>query len=108
MAVHQGSANLLPPFMGGEAFLYDTLDNRPLAGKHVMFMNGSGREICRAVTDPNGDAACTGAISLGPASVDSILNGYTAVFEGDQHYRPVKGHGSINLVVDHDGACGAT
>ncbi|WP_424888593.1 hypothetical protein [Streptomyces sp. XH2] len=107
MVVHQGSANLLPPFMGGQAFLYDALDNKPLAGKHVMLLNGSGREICRAVTDSHGEAACTGAISLGPASVDTIANGYNAVFEGDEHYMPARGHGAINLVVDHDGSCSA-
>lgn len=100
MVFQQGAANVLPPYISGRVFLYDAHNNRPLAGKTIIFTNNGRKEICRAVTDTNGEAGCTGEITLGPAVLDSVWNGYTAHFEGDQDYKPIKSHGPINVVLD--------
>ncbi|MEU3875750.1 MULTISPECIES: hypothetical protein [Streptomyces] len=100
MVVQQGGVNVLPPFLTGRVFLYDADNNRPLPGRSVIFTNSGGSEICRAVTDSNGEAGCTGPVALGPTAVDSVYNGYFASFAGDEHYKPVKAHGAVNVFVD--------
>lgn len=97
----QGSANLVPPMIGVGAALYDALNNEPLPGKRLVFTNSGGSVICTAVTNSIGGASCTGPITLGPMSVDTIYNGHFVSFSGDKHYDPATAHAPINLVVDN-------
>lgn len=98
---YQAAANLIPPHMSGlKIFVYDALTNRPLPGRQIYFANSGNTEICRAVSDTWGEAACNGPLQLSPTTVDTLANGYWATFQGDPFYAPARTHGPINVIVD--------
>ncbi|WP_162889923.1 hypothetical protein [Streptomyces olivoreticuli] len=101
LVTYQAAVNVLPLSTAGlKALLIDALTNKPVAGKLVTFTNSGGGEICRDVTDTNGEAKCNGPAILGPGVVDTVANGYWANFEGSEHYLPSKKHGLMNLTAD--------
>lgn len=100
MVASQAAANIVPPTLSGtKVFLYDALNNQPLAGKLVLFTNPGGAEICRAVTDTNGEAGCSGAL-LGAGTISTLGGGYYATFQGDEHYKPVRAKGMVAFLAD--------
>ncbi|GAA0417825.1 hypothetical protein [Streptomyces luteireticuli] len=92
-------ANVFPPSVGVRAFLNDAETGKPLAGKHIDFTTPDGSDICRGVTNAEGEAACTGPLRLGTASVGTLTNGYVATFRGDEHYGSSYSFGTVGVLV---------
>ncbi|MFD7342383.1 hypothetical protein ACFV98_41490 [Streptomyces violascens] len=95
----QADANVFPPSVGVRAFLYDANDGSPLADKRVDFTTPGGAEICRAYTNTEGEAACTGPLRLDTSSVGTLTNGYVATFRGDDHYTSSYAFGTVGVLV---------
>ncbi|MDH6696479.1 hypothetical protein ACIQKE_03785 [Streptomyces griseoviridis] len=97
----EAAANVLPPSIQGlHAVLWDAETNEPLRGRQIVFTNTGGRELCRAVTDPLGEAACSAPLALSLSTPDTLVNGYTASYSGDRDHLPATAHGTINIDVD--------
>ncbi|GHG56267.1 hypothetical protein [Streptomyces griseocarneus] len=99
LVTRQAVANVFPPSIGARAFLSDAASGEPLAGKKVYFWTPDGTEICRAVTDGEGEAACNGPIRLGPTTVGTLTNGYVATFQGDKRYKGAQAFGTVNVML---------
>ncbi|GAA2654261.1 hypothetical protein GCM10010425_80680 [Streptomyces spororaveus] len=99
ISAENANANLFPPSIGARAFLYDAETGKPLVGKRVEFTTPDGSEICRGVTNAEGEAACTGPLRLGTASAGTLTNGYVATFRGDEHYGSSYAFGTVGLLV---------
>lgn len=95
----EAAANLFPPSAGVRAFLFDAESGEPLAGKKVYFWTPGGVEICRAVTDGEGEAACNGTARLGPTVIGTLANGCTATFQGDKRYKGASAFGTVNVML---------
>ncbi|MFI9203012.1 hypothetical protein [Streptomyces sp. NPDC053048] len=95
----QGGADVFPPSVGARAFLYDADNGTPLADKRVDFTTPGGAEICRAYTNTDGEAACTGPLRLGTTSVGTLTNGYVATFRGDDRYKGSYAFGTVGVLV---------
>lgn len=99
ISAENAGANLFPPSVGARAFLHDAETGKPLAGKLVEFTTPDGTNICRTVTSSEGEAACTGPLRLGTASVGTLTNGYVATFRGDEQYRSSYAFGTVGVLV---------
>ncbi|MEU5418909.1 hypothetical protein ACFY1P_10650 [Streptomyces sp. NPDC001407] len=95
----QAGADVFPPSIGVRAYLHDVNDGSPLADKRVDFTTPGGAEICRAYTNAEGEAACTGPLRLGTSSVGTLTNGYVATFRGDDHYTSSHAFGTAGILV---------
>lgn len=68
-----------------------TAGGAPLAGQPIVF-EAAGNEVCRATTNGEGTATCTGLVE----SLTAILSfGYTATFAGTSVYSPSSGSGGL-------------
>ncbi|GLY05728.1 MULTISPECIES: hypothetical protein [Actinoplanes] len=76
-----------------------TYDGRPVAGLPVQFATTGERWLlCEATTDFNGYAACrNGPIPPPVSTLNLLVNGYDAIFEGNRRFAPVSAHNNIGI-----------
>ncbi|MEV0282071.1 chitin binding peritrophin-A domain-containing protein [Streptomyces sp. NPDC050610] len=71
-------------------------DGRPLGGATITFTTTRGSTLCTAHTDGNGYAACDSAPGV-TAPVNTLLNGFEAIYKGVPTLRASQGHGNVTL-----------
>ncbi|MFE7117668.1 YncE family protein [Streptomyces sp. NPDC057654] len=78
----------------GVSGLAAALGDGAARSRTIIFRTVSGTELCRAVTDFTGRAACDALAPPGTTRKE-LLRGYEAVFKGDLQYDPARAHGAI-------------
>ncbi|RJO70713.1 hypothetical protein D5S18_26270 [Nocardia panacis] len=75
-------------------------DGSPIEGKTIKFCPGHSKKVHgTAVTDPEGNAEYdSGSNAANPFTwVSALLEGYTAIFDGDPDYQGATSHASLTL-----------
>ncbi|MDT7787059.1 MAG: hypothetical protein QOF58_5478 [Pseudonocardiales bacterium] len=80
-----------------DATLTETHTGAPVAGAKVVFRTVKGNPLCTATTNSSGKATCDANVSL-LVGLNTLLQGFTASFAGDNEHTGGSAHGSIYLL----------
>lgn len=80
-----------------DATLTETHTGAPVAGATVVFRTVKGNPLCTATTNSSGKATCDANVSL-LVGLNTLLQGFTASFAGDNEHTGGSAHGSIYLL----------
>jgi YVTN family beta-propeller protein len=79
------------------ATLTETHTGAPVAGAQVVFRTVKGNPLCTATTNASGKATCDANVSL-LVGLNTLLQGFTASFAGDDEHTGASAHGTIVLL----------
>jgi len=79
------------------ATLTETHTGAPVAGAQVVFRTVKGNPLCTATTNSSGKATCDANVSL-LVGLNTLLQGFTASFAGDNEHAGASAHGNIVLL----------
>jgi YVTN family beta-propeller protein len=80
-----------------DATLTEKHTGAPVAGVKIVFRTVKGNPLCTATTNSSGKATCDANVSL-LVGLNTLLQGFTASFAGDDEHTGSSSHGSIHLL----------